>query len=187
MGSPVPVKLPVWLGVLPISHPKALFAACPNAATFQSGLQVTLLGLSGLALLPTHSPGKSHSCRSVSSMAGLYPPVWGSMSPFPQKLMSPCTLGALLLPAWRPRGCWTGLPHCRGCRHGQGVLWEKKKPNLLLFLLCLAFLHLFHLCESQQCSWGVQILLHTQLSSKAFGHTLTCYVPLGITVVVSGH
>lgn len=86
MGSPAPVKLPGWLGALPISHPKALLCA-PMLLPFRRGCSDPsgFLRLGSPASTP--SPGEPHSCRSVSTMAGLYPPVWCSMSPFPQQWM----------------------------------------------------------------------------------------------------
>lgn len=56
--------------------PSQRFCCVPQCCYLSGGAAVTLLVLSCLALLPSLTPpGKSHSCRSVSSMAGLYP-VW---------------------------------------------------------------------------------------------------------------
>lgn len=135
MSSPVPVKLPVWLGVLPISHPKAVFCA-PMLLPFGRGCSDPSGSVRLGSPAFTHSPGKSHSCRSSAAWLGS---TYLCVSPFPQKWMSPCTLGALLLPSWRLWGCWAG-PASFAEAAGMGRLYsgEKKKK-----ICCVPPLHGF--------------------------------------------
>lgn len=122
MGSSVPVKLPVWLGMFPVSQPKALLCA-PMLPPFRRGCSDPsgFVRLGSLAF--THSSGESHLCRSAwlgsthvysvvclpSDKNGCPPACWELCCRLPVD----------------PRAAGPILPHRGGCRHGQGVLWGK--------------------------------------------------------------
>lgn len=142
---------------------------------------MTLLGLSGLALLPslTHlgSPirvgHQQHgwalpTCVCLPSHRNGCPPAHWELC-----CCLPGDSGAagLVLPHLQRLQAWAGC-----------TLGKKKKKKSVAFPLCMAFFHLFHMCESQQCFWRVQILLCPQLGSQTFGYTLACCVPLGIAM-----
>lgn len=111
--------------------------------------------LLGLALLPfTLSPLRPHLCRSVSSVAGLYPCTWRITSPFFYPVRnqdSPASLGALLLAA-------QGLldwPCLTVEAADVGKVCSGEKPALLS--PCMSIFCLSHLGKRQ---WRVQVLLH---------------------------